>query len=196
MAGEDWEQHPGLSKLWYRFLTARGPLWSECKQPSCCLVQGSGRAHISGTRCEVWQFSISALQANLCWGKFICSVWFCPQCLSKVAASFPASREVPLRARVFQLQALGKFEPSPSKSWDSFNTYEVVFVDCCPFCLLPDLWVMFSSVFLPREAAQCSYTKYCKNVFNIHATIWFLGEIPNIVSIAIKALHLATLEAS
>lgn len=65
--------------------------------------------------------------------------FFFPQCLYKVAASFLASREVSHRARVFQLQAFGKFEPSPSKSWDSFRTHKVFFIDCCPFHLLPDL---------------------------------------------------------
>lgn len=105
------------------FLTARGPLWS--RQPSCCLVQSSGRVQISGTRCEVWEFSISAFWASVCCGEFICSIWFCPQCLCKVASSFLADREVSHRARVFQLQAFGKYEPSPSKSWDSFNTHKV-----------------------------------------------------------------------
>lgn len=138
--GNSTQVFPGCSAcIESRFLMARGPLWSGSKQPSCCLVQSSGRAQISGIRCAVWEFSISAFRAGLCWGKLICLVWFCPQCLYKVAASFPASREVPLRAQVFQLQALGKFESNPSKSWDSFNTHKVVFIDCCPFCLLPDL---------------------------------------------------------
>lgn len=68
---------------------------------------------------------ISTFQASLCWGEFICSIWFCLQCLYKVASFFLTSREVSCRARVFQLQTFGKFEPSPSKSWNSFNTDKV-----------------------------------------------------------------------
>lgn len=122
--------------------------------------------------------------------------FFFPQCLYKVAASFLASREVSHRARVFQLQAFGKFEPSPSKSWDSFNTHKVFFIDYCPFRLLPDLWVLFSRISLPREAAQCSCTKNYNSVLNIYPPIWFLRAIPSIVSFSVKALYLATLEAA
>lgn len=144
------------------------------------MLFGPGLWQGSDFRSQMW--SLAILPFSLSGQPFLrevnlLSLVLCPQCLYKVAASFPASTEVPLRTGVFQRQVLGKFEPRPSKSWDSFNTHKVVFIHCCPFCLLPDLWV----------AAQWSCTKYCKNVFNIHATIWFLGEIPNIVSISIKA---------